>query len=72
MIDDDGDIILNQTRRGLKCDRRIHQQRFFATYDVENCKDSTAPDKKSVGIITVTATTDDGDLVVDRNLMCKK
>jgi hypothetical protein len=72
MVDDDGDVILDEIRTGLTCDRRIRQQKFMATYEVENCAGSEAPSRTSAGEVTVTATTDDGELVVSRTLKCKK
>jgi hypothetical protein len=72
MVDDDGDVILDQTRTGLTCDRQIGQQKFVATYDVENCKDSAAPKNVSKGNVTITATTEDGTLVASRTLQCRK
>jgi hypothetical protein len=71
MVDDDGDVIMDETREGLTCDRRIGQEKFMATYEVENCAGSEAPDRKSKGRVTVTATTDDGKLVSSRTLKCK-
>jgi hypothetical protein len=72
MVDDDGDEILNELRTGLTCDRRIRQEKFSATYDVENCADSVAPTRRSKGKVTITATTEDGELVSSRTLKCKK
>ncbi len=39
MIDDDGDVILDEARTGLTCDHRVGQEKFRATYDVENCEE---------------------------------
>jgi hypothetical protein len=72
MVDDDGDVILDETRSGLTCNRRARRQKFMATYEVENCAGSEAPNKKSMGEVTVTATTEDGELVAKRILKCKK
>ena len=96
MVDDDGDIILDETRTGLTCDRRIGQQKFMATYEVENCAGSAAPGesskdkanenskgkanensnggskKNSKGDVTITATTEDGELIASRTLKCNK
>jgi len=72
MVDDDGDVIFEETRSDLKCDRRIGQEKFMVQYNVENCKDSEAPSKISKGIVRVTATTEDGTIVEDRTLKCKK
>jgi hypothetical protein len=72
MVDDDGDVILDETRTGLTCDRRVGQEKFMATYEVENCAGSEAPDKSSKGEVTVTATTEDGELIAKRTLKCKK
>jgi hypothetical protein len=112
MVDDDGDVILDETRTGLTCDRRIGQQKFMATYEVENCAGSEAPGessngkanensngkanenskgkanensngkadensngkskRNSKGDVTVTATTEDGELIVSRALKCNK
>ncbi len=72
MVDDDGDVILDQTRDDLVCDRRIRQQKFMATYDVENCAGSEAPERSSTGEVTLTATTDDGEIVAVRNLKCRR
>ena len=72
MVDDDDDLIFDETLSGLTCDRRIGKKKFFVTYEVENCAGSVAPSKKSKGEVTVTATTEDGELVVSRTLKCKK
>jgi hypothetical protein len=72
MVDDDGDVILDETRTGLTCDRRIRQQKFMASYEVENCAGSEAPDRSSKGEVTVTATTEDGELVARRTLKCNR
>jgi hypothetical protein len=88
MVDDDGDVILDETRTGLTCDRRIGQEKFMATYEVENCAGSEAPgessngkanenskgksNKNSRGNVTVTATTEDGELIASRTLKCNK
>jgi hypothetical protein len=71
MVDDDGDVILDETRSGT-CNRRARRQKFEATYEVENCAGSEAPDKKSNGVVTVTATTEDGELVATRTLKRNK
>ena len=72
MVDDDGDVILDETRTGLTCDRRVGQEKFMATYEVENCAGSEAPDRSSKGEVTVTATTEDGELIAKRTLKCNK
>jgi hypothetical protein len=72
MVDDDGDVIMDETREGLTCNRRVGQEKFMATYEVENCARSEAPDRSSKGRVTVTATTDDGKLVSSRTLKCNK
>jgi len=75
LIVDDDDMdhpILDETRTGLTCDREIRQQKFMATYTVENCAGSEAPSKRSKGIVTVTATTEDGELIASRILKCNK
>jgi hypothetical protein len=72
MVDDDGDVILDETRSDLKCDRRIGREKFMVEYDVENCEGSEAPRKNSKGRVRVTATTEDGRIVEDRYLKCKK
>jgi hypothetical protein len=72
MVDDDGDVILEETRTGLTCDRRIRLQKFLATYDVNNCAGSTAPSRVSKGEITVNVTTDDGELAATRKLSCRE
>jgi hypothetical protein len=72
MEDDDGGIILDKTRTGLKCERRISQEKFMATYRVENCAGSIAPDRRSRGEVTLTATTEYGELIARRTLACKK
>jgi hypothetical protein len=88
MVDDDGDEFFREERTGLTCDRRIRQQKFMATYEVENCAGSEAPGKSSKskagksskgrakknskGEITVTATTEDGELIATRTLKCNK
>jgi len=70
MVDDNDQVILDETRTGLTCDRRIGQEKFMATYEVEHCAGSVAPDRRSKGLVTVTATTDDGELIVERTLKC--
>jgi hypothetical protein len=72
MVDDDGDVIFDETRSDLKCDRRIGQEKFMVQYNVENCEGSGAPRKNSKGRVRVTATTEDGTIVEDRYLKCKK
>jgi hypothetical protein len=72
MVDDDGDVILDEIRTGVTCDRRVRQQKFMVTYEVENCAGSEAPSRTSAGEVTVTATTGDGELVASRTLKCKK
>jgi hypothetical protein len=75
LIVDDDDIdnpILDETRTGLTCDREIRQQKFMATYSVGNCAGSEAPHKSSKGVVTVTATTEDGELIASRILKCNK
>jgi hypothetical protein len=72
MVDDNDVEILNELRTGLTCDRRIRQQKYMVTYDVENCAGSTAPNRSSKGGITITATTEDGELIAKRVLKCKK
>jgi hypothetical protein len=72
MVDDDGDEILNELRTGLTCDRRVGKEKFRVTYEVKNCADSVAPNRRSKGEITVTATTEDGELISSRTLKCKK
>jgi len=72
MVDDDGDVILDETREGLTCNRRVGQEKFRATYEIENCAGSEAPSRSSKGRVTVTATTDDGKLVSRRTLKCNK
>jgi hypothetical protein len=75
MVDDDGNdirILDGGIRTGLTCDRRIRQQKFMAEYKVENCAGSVAPDKRSKGRVTITAMTDDGELVAIRTIKCNK
>jgi hypothetical protein len=73
MVDDDEDEpFYEKTVTGLTCDRRIRQQKFMVEYDVENCAGSEAPDKTSKGEVTITATTEDGELVAIRTLKCNK
>ncbi len=67
-----------ETRTGLTCDRRVGQEKFWATYTVDNCEGGVAPvDRSSVGGVTVTATMHaDGTLidtlVAERTLKCKR
>ena len=74
MVDDDGDVIFDETRDDLICNRRIGQEKFEVFYDVDNCAASKAPNsRKSKGTVTVTATTEDGELVTTRPIVkCKK
>jgi hypothetical protein len=73
MVDDDGDVIFDETRTDLTCNRRIRQEKFQVTYEVENCAGSEPPtSRSSKGEVTVTATTEDGTLVSSRTLKCNK
>jgi hypothetical protein len=72
MVDDDGGVILDETRTGLTCDRRVGQEKFTAPYYVENCEGSKAPSRSSAGHVTLTATTEDGELVASRTLQCNQ
>jgi hypothetical protein len=72
MVDDGGDEFFREERTGLTCDRRIRQQKFMADYVVENCAGGKAPDRSSKGEVTVTATTEDGELIASRILKCNK
>jgi hypothetical protein len=80
MVDDSGEVILDETRTGLTCDRRIRQQKFMATYEVENCAESepsgrssrSKANKSSKSKVTVIATTEDGELIATRTLKCNK
>jgi hypothetical protein len=72
MVDDDGDVIMDETREGLACNRRVGREKFMVTYEVENCAGSEAPSRSSKGEVTVTATTEDGTLVSSRTLKCNK
>jgi hypothetical protein len=99
MVDANGNDIPIEgggTRTGLTCDRRVGQQKFLATYTVENCAESEPSDKSSNGKannnskgkahenskgktrksskseVTVTATTEDGELLAIRTLKCNK
>ena len=74
MVDDDeSEPFFDQTLTDLTCNRRIRQQKFQVEYDVENCAGSVAPDgRNSKGEVTVTATTEDGELVATRILKCNR
>jgi hypothetical protein len=72
MTDDNDEVILDETRSDLACNKRVGKQMFWADYGVTNCENSEAPEKRSKGEITITATTDDGELTVSRTLKCKK
>ena len=72
MVDDDGDVIFDETRTDLICNRQIGQEKFQVTYEVKNCAGSEAPSRRSKGKVTVTATIDDEELVASRTLKCKK
>jgi hypothetical protein len=89
MVDDSSDVpFFEETRTGLTCDRRVGQEKFWATYTVDNCAGSERSDqsskskankgskgkanKSSKSQITVTATTEDGTLVSSRTLKCNK
>jgi hypothetical protein len=77
-----------ETRTGLTCNRRVGQEKFWPTYTVENCAGPEPSDKSSNGKadknskgkarkssksqITVTATTEDGELIASRTLKCNK
>jgi len=71
MVDDDGGVILDEIRTGLRCDRRVGREKFTVPYSVENCAGSEAPSRRSAGHVTLTATTADGELVASRTLECK-
>ena len=83
MVDANGNdipIMGGGTRTGLTCDRRIGQQKFMATYTVDNCAESeprgksskSKARKSSKSQVTVTAMTEDGELIASRTLKCKK
>jgi len=72
MVDDDGHVVHNETRSGLTCNRRVGQEHFKVNYGVDHCAGSQAPNRRSNGIITITATTDDGVLVEKRTIKCKQ
>jgi hypothetical protein len=72
MVDDDGDVIHHEKRSGLACNRRVGQEQFEVTYDVNHCAGSKAPNRRSDGSVTITATTDDGELVETRTIKCKE
>ena len=73
MVDDDGDVFFDETRTDLTCNRRVGQEKFEVTYEVENCAGSVAPtSRSSKGEVTVTATTEDGELISTRILKCNK
>jgi hypothetical protein len=72
MVDDDGDVIFDETRSDLECNRRIGKEKFMVEYDVENCAGSEAPSRTSKGRVRVIATTEDGTIVEDRNVKCNK
>jgi hypothetical protein len=76
MFDDEGhpiEVEDDGTRTGLTCDRRIGQEKFMVTYVVENCAGGKAPvGRSSKGEVKITATTDDGELIVSRTLKCRK
>jgi len=72
MVDANQNVILDETRTGLTCDRRIGQEKFMATYEVGNCEGSEAPSRNSENDVTITATTEDGELVAIRALKCNK
>ena len=72
MVDDDGDVILDETLYDLTCNRAVGKEAFLVTYEVENCAGSEAASQHmgSKGEVTITATTEDGKLLVDRRLKC--
>lgn len=70
VVDDDGDVLLDETRESLACDARVHRERFSVHYGVANCAGSTAPSENSRGRVTLLATTEYGDLVAHRALRC--
>jgi len=72
MVDDDAGVILDETRAGLTCDRRIGQQKFWVTYDVENCAGSVAPSKSSKANVELTATTEGATLMARGALKCNR
>jgi hypothetical protein len=73
MVDDDGQVIHHETRSDLTCNRRVGQEHFKVTYGVKHCAGSKAPtNRHSNGTVTITATTEDGELVETRTLKCKQ
>ncbi len=72
MVDDDGHVIHEETRSGLTCNRRVGKEKFEVTYDVRHCAGSKSPNRRSNGKVTITATTEDGELVATRTLKCKQ
>jgi len=72
MVDGHGVEILNDLRTGLTCDSRVGQEKFAVNYGTESCGGSAAPRGRSNGVVEVTATTEDGELVVSRTLKCNK
>jgi hypothetical protein len=72
MEDDDGDTIIDHTLHDLTCNRTVGTEAFEVIYMVDNCAGSLPPSQHrgSKGTITVTATTEGGELVVNRLLKC--
>ena len=74
--DDDGDVIIDQSKSGFVC---IGQQPVFAKFWVryegpKNCKDSAVPtgNSPSQGDLFVTVATEDGSLIPTRGIVCKR
>jgi hypothetical protein len=73
IVDEHGVTILDETRKGLKYNRRVRQERFEVTYTADNCAGSNPSSRRhSKSNVKITATTEDGKLNATRILKCKK
>jgi hypothetical protein len=74
LVDDDGDVIINRSKPGFVCSfgETIHAKFTTRFEGPKNCEGSVAPAQQPTqGDLFATATTDDGSLMVTRQIMCK-
>jgi hypothetical protein len=70
--DDDGDVILSRAIGGFVCTSGKKTHAKFTTFfeGPKNCKGSAVPDGQSKGKITGSAASDDGAILISRNILC--
>ena len=72
--DDDAEVIINSSKPGYVCSfGETISAKFTARFEgPKNCENSVAPTQQPTqGDLFATATTDDGSLMVTRQIMCK-